>query len=103
MTIEIRERIIAREFGKYIARSGHSGKTLAMHLRKILRDWVTLETRREQFKIDELTPAEWCTIEENIAASYQKRWQQKSKDTRRKNADRNKREADNAKQLPLDL
>ncbi len=103
MTIEIRERIIAREFSKYIRRSGYTVKTLAAHLRTILRKWVALESRCAQFKIDELTPAEWCTIEENIVASYQARWQQKAKDTRRKNTDRKKREADNAKQLPLDL
>jgi hypothetical protein len=98
---EWHHRQIAKHFGRYLARSGHSGKTLALHLPKILRDWVALPARKEMLRIDELEPHEWVAIEEVIVASYRNRWQQNGQDTKKQKKEQTRKEAEKRRQGTL--
>jgi len=96
-------KVIAREFRKYLGRSGHTQVTIGMYLERILRDWVALPMRREQFKIDTLTPEQWVEIETTIVSSYRTRWQAQAKKTRQRNKHAEAIAKDKARQLSLDI
>jgi hypothetical protein len=103
MNIDLLTRRIKREFAKYLRRSGHTSKTLAMYLPNILRSWVALPERCQQFQIDTLSPNQWQSIENVIVSEYRERWRTKANKAKERNQKRSKKNQLAIAQLPLDL
>ncbi len=104
MTTDERTRLtgqIQRQFARYLRRSGFTGKTLAIHLQKIFRDWVALPHWRETYKLEEIEPPDWIHIQESVLGEIRQRWTQNAQDTHSANKKRVAKETNAARQLSL--